>query len=414
MSTLKKLHGKYLLVLLSMCGLVASSLGIMTNVAGIFFTPIAEELGSETAAVNLTLTISNMAFAVAGIFSARWIRSKNFRPAVIGNTLVFAGATALLALCRSLGPLYILNALRGFAAGMIGNVLATSVIGRWFLVDTGFISSLALGCSGLVGALFNPVLEAVIRSAGWRTAYVAAAGVILLLNLPAMAAPISFRPEDSGMEPVRKEKTDEETAAPVPERQKESKVSALILLMATTAAALASMVSATPQLFKPLAVTYGLAETGIIMMSVVLIVNTAGKFLFGLMTDRIGVRRSILIYGLAIAAGILLLLLVRVSGAMLAGAGLMGLCYSIPTVGAVMICRELFSPEQYSRVFPKINLGVSAANALGYPVLGFIFDRTGSYDGALIFVLSLTAASVAATFVTYRLKARQQPADAIS
>lgn len=397
-----------------MCGLVASSLGIMTNVAGIFLTPIAEELGSETAAVNLTLTISNMAFAVAGIFSARWIRPKNFRPAVIGNTLVFAGATALLSVCRSLAPLYILNALRGFAAGMIGNVLATSVIGRWFLADTGFISSLALGCSGLVGALFNPVLEAVIRSAGWRTAYVAAAGVILLLNLPAMATPISFRPEDSGMEPVRKEKADEETAAPVPERQKESKVSALILLMATTAAALASMVSATPQLFKPLAVTYGLAETGIIMMSVVLIVNTAGKFLFGLMTDRIGVRRSILIYGLAIAAGILLLLLVRVSGAMLAGAGLMGLCYSIPTVGAVMICRELFSPEQYSRVFPKINLGVSAANALGYPVLGFIFDRTGRYDGALIFVLGLTAASVAATFMTYRLKARQQPADTIS
>ena len=56
MATLKKLRGKYLLVMIAMCGLVASTLGIMTNVAGIFFTPMAEELGKETAAVNLTLT----------------------------------------------------------------------------------------------------------------------------------------------------------------------------------------------------------------------------------------------------------------------------------------------------------------------------------------------------------------------
>ena len=405
MRTLRQLRGKYLMVVIAMCGLIASSMGIMTNVAGIFFTPIAEELGTDTASVNLTLTISNMAFAVAGIFSAKWIKPKNFRIAVIVFTLVFAGATALLSVCRSLAALYILNALRGFASGMIGSVLVTSVIGYWFLADTGFISSIALGCSGLAGALFNPLLEAVIQSAGWRAAYLAAAGAIMLLNLPAMVTPISYRPEDSGVEPVRN-RTEEKAAAPVPPEPEKGKASAGILLAAMIAPALASMVCATPQLFKPLAVSYGLGETGVIMMSIVLIVNTAGKFLFGLMTDRMGVRLAILLYGAAIDIGILLLLLVRTSGAMLFGAGLMGLCYSIPTVGAVMICRELFSPEQYGRVFPKVNLSISAANALGYPVLGFIYDRTGKYDGALMLVFSLIILSVACVFLVYRLKNR--------
>ena len=212
MRTLRQLRGKYLMVVIAMCGLIASSMGIMTNVAGIFFTPIAEELGTDTASVNLTLTISNMAFAVAGIFSAKWIKPKNFQIAVTVFTLVFAGATALLSVCRSLAALYILNALRGFASGMIGSVLVTSVIGYWFLADTGFISSIALGCSGLAGALFNPILEAVIQSAGWRAAYLAAAGAIMLLNLPAMVTPISYRPEDSGVEPVRN-RTEEKAAA---------------------------------------------------------------------------------------------------------------------------------------------------------------------------------------------------------
>ena len=393
MRTLKQLRGTYLMVVIAMCGLIASSMGIMTNVAGIFFTPIAEELGTDTASVNLTLTISNMAFAAAGMFSVIWIKPKNFRIAVAGFTLVFAGATALLSVCRSLAALYILNALRGFASGMIGSVLVTTVIGYWFRTDTGFISSIAMGCSGLAGALFNPILEAVIQSAGWRTAYLAAAGAILLLNLSAVALPVSFRPEDSGMEPIRNRA--EEEAVSVSAEPKNRTASAVVLLMAIIAPSLASMVCATPQLFKPLAITYGLAETGVMMMSVVLIVNTAGKFLFGMMTDRMGVRRSLLIYGIAIGGGILLLLLVRTTGTMLLGAGLMGLCYSIPTVGAVMICRELFSAEQYGRVFPKVNLGVSAANALGYPVLGLIYDRTGNYDGALLLVFSLIILSVA-------------------
>ena len=411
MQTLKKLRGKYLMVLLAMAGLISSCLGIMTNAAGIFFTPMARELNQPTAAVNLTLTICNMTFAVAGIFSAKWVHPKNYRPAVLGFTLLFAGSTALLSVCRGVVSLYVVSAVRGFAAGLIGNVLATSVIGRWFLSDTGFITSLALGCSGLVGALFNPVLESVIQSAGWRAAYLVSAGIILLLNLPAIVLPISFRPEDSGMAPLGSPAAAEKAAAGQTGRPAES-AGAVLLVLTLSAFSLASFVSAAPQLFKPLADSYGLGEVGIVMMSVVLVMNTAGKFLFGFLTDRIGVRWSVLIYGLIISAGILLLLLIRVPGVMLLSAAMIGICYSIPTVGAVMICRELYSPDQYSSVFPKINLGISAANALGYPVLGLIFDRTGRYDGALILVLAAMLISVAGVLLVYRIAASSKSSGA--
>ncbi len=402
MKTLRKMRGRYLLVLLAMCGLVSSSLGIMTNAGGIFFSPIAAELGQPTALVNLTLTISNLAFAVAGIFSAKWVKSKTFRPAVIAFSLLFSGSTALLSLCHSMASLYAVNAVRGFSAGLIGNVLATSVIGRWFLSDTGFITSLALGSSGLVGALFNPVLEAVIRSAGWRTAYLAAAGIILLLNLPAMLFPISFLPEDSGMKPIGGSEA-QEVRSGERERDNDSRPGIIVLITTVMTFSLIAFVSAVPQLFKPIAETYGLAETGILMMSVVLAANTAGKFLLGLMTDRIGVRLSFLIYGLIIAAGVALLLLIRISGILLVSAAMIGLSYSLPTVAAVMICRELFSPDQYSAIYPRINLGVSIANALGYPLLGVFYDRTGTYDGALIMIIAVILLSIAGVFMVYRL-----------
>ena len=358
------------------------------------------------AAVNLTLTISNLSFAVAGIFSARWVKPKNFRPAVIAFSLLFAGSTALLSACRNMTSLYIFNAVRGFSAGLIGNVLVTSVIGRWFLSDTGFITSLALGSSGLVGALFNPVLEAVIRAAGWRTAYLAAAGIILVLNLPAMLFPISFLPEDSGMKPIGSAEAPKNDR--LNQQDRNNAMPGLLIIMTTVMTfSLISLVSSVPQLFKPIAETYGLGETGILMMSVVLAANTAGKFILGLMTDRIGVRLSFLIYGLVIAAGIVLLLLTRVSAIMLLSAAMIGLCYSLPTVAAVMICRELFSPDQYSAIYPKINLGVSVANAMGYPLLGIFFDRTGKYDGALIMMIGVVLLSIAGVFTVYSLNARK-------
>jgi MFS family permease len=72
-----------------------------------------------------------------------------------------------------------------------------------------------------------------------------------------------------------------------------------------------------------------------------------------------------------------------------------------------MICRELFSPDQYSAIYPKINLGVSVANAMGYPLLGIFFDRTGKYDGALIMMIGVVLLSIAGVFTVYSLNARK-------
>ena len=409
MSTLKQTRGKYLMVLLAMCGLIASSIGMMTNTAGLFFGPIAGEFGTETAAVNLTLTISNMLFAVAGIFSARWIGSRNFKPMLAAFTAVYAGATAALGLCRSIWPLYLLNAVRGFSCGIVGSVLATTVLGYWFYSDTGLISSLALGCSGLIGALFNPILEAVIKAANWQTAYLVAAAVVVLLNLPAILLPITFRPADAGLEALNVRAPQQAGKKARVQRTGNSR-SAVVIILAGFLCSVGSFISATPQLFKSMAASRGLEETGVLMMTVVLIANTGGKFLFGAMTDRLGVKTAVLIYEAVIAAGLMLLYLFNVPGVMLVSAALIGLCYSIPTVGAVMICRELFSPDRYTQVYPKIALFVSVCNALGYPVLGAIYDRTQSYDLALLLVFFLAFVTMVSVAVVYRLAEKEKAA----
>lgn len=65
-------------VLLVCCCMVASTIGILTNSAGVFFTSVADSFGVGRGSVSLTLTISNMAYAVGGLFTVKWIRNANF------------------------------------------------------------------------------------------------------------------------------------------------------------------------------------------------------------------------------------------------------------------------------------------------------------------------------------------------
>ena len=53
----EKLSRKHLIVLIALCGMLASSVGLVQNVAGIFFDPLAESLGVGRGPVALTLTI---------------------------------------------------------------------------------------------------------------------------------------------------------------------------------------------------------------------------------------------------------------------------------------------------------------------------------------------------------------------
>lgn len=418
MQTLKKCRGIYLLVLLAMCGLSASAMGILTNTANVFFEPIEKSLGVETAPVKLTLTISNLVFAVAGILAARIITAKTFRPVVIACSLVYAGSTAALALCGDLVSLYAVNAVRGFAGGMVGNVVATTVIGYWFATDTGFISSIALGGSGLIGALFTIILGAIAGTGpdGWRLAYLVAGIAVLALNLPAMLLPITFRPHDAGMEALRVEAAAKGGKTAAPKTRTGNSRSLAVLIIAIALVSVASFCCALPQLLTGIAGSYDLAVAGTVFTAVTLVMNTVGKFLFGAMTDRLGVKWSVVIYGGVIALGYVILFTLRSTVPVLISSAFIGLCFSIPTVGAVMICRELFSFERYSQVFPKINLGATAANAIGYPVLAAIYDGSASadgvrsYNGSIILVFACMLLAVAGVIVAYRLADKEAAA----
>ena len=390
-----KIGRRYLLVVVALCGLSMATVGLITNVSGLFFTPMAEEFGIMRGAASMTLTIANICVALGGLATRRLTKAMPLRVLLIAGTTVLAGSTLLLALAPSIAVAYALSATKGIAGGIIGFVLITYVLNKWFVAKLGLVTSIAMGMSGLAAALFTPVIQPVVEGSGWRAGMMLVAALQAALCLPAILFVPSTDPESAGMRPFGLA-ANKETVSAHADRTKPAKVDKLVFVGVVGYAVLAAAVSAMPQHFPGYAEEAGLAlAVGATMISVCMVANTAGKIVMGWLTDRIGALASNIAYTLLVALSIVALLFVHAPVVFLAAAFFFGLCYSRATVGLTMMCREVFGKRGFGIVYPVAAMGASVSNAIFSAGVGFAFDLTGGYTSSLVMFLVFLVGSVA-------------------
>ncbi len=392
------MKGKYIVIIAALCGLIASGVGLITNIAGLFFTPIAEELGLLRGAVSMNVTIGNLCFAAGGMMSPRVMKEKNMKTMLMVMTAVIAGSTALLAACGSVFMMYILNGLRGFASGIIGFVFVTIVINHWFFKSNALVTSIAMGFSGLAGAVFSPVMSSVISSAGWRTAYIVSAVLMVVLNLPAIFFLPSIDPYVKGQKPYG-EKSD--SGRTVKKTGKAAPINKPLVAMLCVYAVCGAASTSITQHFPGVAANAGLdAAVGAAMLSVCMLVNTGGKIVLGALVDKIGARLSMSIYTVLVFIGVLMMLIVPSGTVMLVSAACIGLTYALATVGSVTLTKEVFGMDNYGRTYPTINMCGTMCSAAFSSIIGFIYDATGGYTVTLSVIMALMVTAFAIiTFV---------------
>lgn len=409
--------GKYLMVLVSMCGLIAVSLGLLVNVSGLFFAPIADELGVGRGEVSMTLTIANLVYAVTGLLVGRILSARTFKPIIIAGTALMAAGTALLPLFPSIPGLYALNAVRGFGAGLFGVVLVTTVINVWFASGTALMTSIAMGFSGIAAAILSPILSSVIAASGWRMGYLVSAALAAALCLPAILLPVTLAPEDAGLAPLgagegaaqadaaKKNAASgtEATSSAVAESSALPVV--LVFALVSIYSIASSFGSVLPQHFPGIVDSYMMpAAVGAGMLSVAMACNTLGKLSLGVLIDSLGTMRSSLLYGVAVLVGVLGIAFVHNGAALYICAGLVGLSYGMATVSIVSVTRESFGSESYTTYYPRVNLIVTATNAIGTVLVGAIYDAQGSYLAGLILAAALLVCGLMSLVTVYRRK----------
>jgi MFS family permease len=401
-----KINGRYLGIVAAMCGLSAATVGLITNVAGLFFGPMAEEFGVLQGAASLTLTIANVCMAVGGLFTRRLAKAMPLRVLLLAGVALLAGSSVLTALAPSIAVVYAASAVKGLAAGVIGFVLITYVLGKWFRSQLGIATSMAMGCSGLAGAIFSPVIQGVVAGMGWRVGQLLVAVLMVVLTLPAILLVPSCNPEDAGMVPFGAEGAQAKVGETAEKSDGRVGVDTMLFVAVVVYSGLCAAVSALPQHFPGMAGIAGLgASVGATMISMCMITNTAGKILMGWLCDRIGARASILAYTALTAAALVVLLLVPSGTPYVAAALVSGLCYSPATVGLTMLCNELFGRRGSGIVYPVGAMACSLSNAVFSSVIGFAYDLTGGYAIMLVAFVGFLVAADLLVLWGYRRKA---------
>ena len=401
-----KINGRHLMVVVAMCGLSMASVGLITNAAGLFFTPMAEDFGVMRGAASLTLTIANICVALGGLATRKLTKVMPLRLLLVIGTAILAGSTLASAFAPSITLSYVLSATKGLAGGVIGFVLVTYILNKWFVAQLGLVTSIAMGMSGLAGALFTPLIQPVVEGSGWRAGLMLIAALQLVLCLPAILFVPSTDPGDVGLRPFGLA-DNKETVSAHSDKTRPVAIDKLVFAGVVCYAVLSAAISALPQHFPGYATEVGMAAAiGAGMISASMVANTLGKIVMGWLTDRIGAMRSILAYTVLVALSIVAFLLMRVPVIFIVAAFLFGLCYSRATVGLTMMCRELFGKRGFGIVYPIAALGTSISNALFSAGVGYAYDLTGGYTISLVAFFVFLLGSAAVMFWCYRRAVR--------
>jgi len=202
MNKRSRLFYGWVVVALSAIGLFLGAPVVVFSFS-VFFKPMVADFHASRAAVSSAFSISNTAGALSIPCIGLIIDRNGAKRLIIVSTLLYGLVLcAALWVGSSLWQLYLFYALLniGMTAGS-APVPYGVVISHWFNRYRG----LALGLSMMgigVGSVVVPVIaERLIAGFGWRTAFAAFGGAVLLVPLPILAAWLQNDPEQRGLLP---------------------------------------------------------------------------------------------------------------------------------------------------------------------------------------------------------------------
>lgn len=316
------------------------------------------------------------------------------------RTMLFAAALSALTSLSYAGlvnlwMLYVTMLASGVAIAGTTLLPAQTLVTNWFNAYRGRAMGIALLGIGAGGFLLPPFNEFLIRAVGWRAAWLVACVVTLGIVIPLIAVFVRTWPADLGLEPdgVGADEADGGRFRPARGLPPGRAVTTVTFWL-VAAIFLCQLIGVSALNFH--FVPFATQQAGFSSRDAAFFYGSAvgfsiiGRLLFGWLVDRWSVTLLIAASLLLLAAGptVLELLVVRLGLRTTAvlwlyavpfGIGIGGNAVALP-----VLVGRCFGVLYFSRIMGFLMSGFALGIIVGIPVAGWIFDRTGSYEWALI------------------------------
>jgi OFA family oxalate/formate antiporter-like MFS transporter len=385
----------------------------------VFSTPLSRLHGWSLADINLSFSIYQLFLGVVGIFGGRYADKHGAVRLMYIGGLLFGAGWFLTGSSSSIPMLYLTyGVLAGTGAGTIYNAtLATAL--RWFPDMRGKISGCLLAAAAFGPFVLAPATNALFARVGTDAAGVTTTfrilGAMFFVCIAAVGwlinrAPADYQPAGSSAKvshaanPVKKAPLSSTRNYEWSEMLRTPIFWVLFVTFMCAGTAGTMMISSTSIIAQT---QIGLSSTvGALAVSVSTISNFTGRLTFGVLIDKLGDFKALLISLLLSSLALLLLGTATGSGLFFTCVVLLGFAFGAPLVVFPPITSRNFGSKNLGINYGIMFLGFTCANYVGPKIAASFKDATGVFTGAYFTASGIAAvgALIVITIIAYERK----------
>lgn len=347
-----------------------------------FFPSLETEFKASRARISSVFAVAGAVYFLLGAVSGPLADRFGARAMAVPGMLVLAAGLGYAGFARSLTDVFI-----GFAVGIgvgvgFSYVPAVGAVQRWFTARRAMASGIAVSGIG-VGTLAGPLVATLIIDAwDWRTGFFVLAAIALSLGVIGALA----------LDDNRAGLTDAHDAGSTGARLagpnlllSEAVRTRPFWLMFFSWSALSFALFVPFVHLVPFALDHGMdASAGAFMLGCIGVGSTAGRFVVGGIADRHGRVEVMGACFLGVAAAMLWWMLSSSFWALAVFGLVFGTCYGGFVALAPAVAADHFGTRGLGGIIGLLYSGVGIGTLLGPPFAGLVFDRSGSYEVAIL------------------------------
>lgn len=413
------------LVFIGVCMMMAGGMGLVLNVMGNYFAPMALAFGlinpatggPDVTQVTLLMTVYSYVMLVWLPFCGRLFDRVDARVLFGTAGVLIVAGLFLMTIWTEVWQIYISGALFGLAGPVIFLVGPSVLINNWFAPkQAGKFLGIASAFTGVGTFVWSPVFAGIIKSSGYQTGFMVEAVIAAVLILVPAFFFFRTRPQDVGLEPFGIEKEVSEG-----EEAKKSGVNGKFALGTAAfwailvAAGLISLGGGYKSLMPTAVQSVGgseLAMLGATMISAAAVGNILGKILLGTLADKIGIKNAMVGFAGLSAVGFLLMVLFLGDSQipMLVAGFCIGTGDAMMSVGLPLLTRSCYGDRRYGEIYSYMNMPIALLGGMGATFVAVVAGATGGFQTAygcgIAFELVIAACIVAACVTAKKFRGK--------
>ena len=411
------------LVFIGVCMMMAGGMGLVLNVMGNYFAPMAMAFGlvnpatggPDVTQVTLLMTVYSYVMLVWLPFCGRLFDKIDARILFgVSGCLIVIGCL-LFNVWTEVWQIYISGALFGLAGPAIFLVGPSVLINNWFAPkQAGKFLGIASAFTGVGTFVWSPVFAGLIKANGYKFGFTVEAIVAAVLILIPAFFFFRTRPEDVGLKPWGIEKEIAEGEAPKAVGVNGKFALGTIAFWAILiGAGLISLGGGYKSMMPTAVQSVGgpeLAMLGATMISAAAVGNILGKIVLGSLADKIGIKNAMV--GFAAVSAIGFALMVFLMGDNMVPMVIAGFCIgtgdAMMSVGLPLVTRACYGDRRYGEIYSYMNMPIALLGGLGATFVAMVANFTGGFQAAygcgIVFEVIIAACMVIAVVTAKKFR----------